>query len=861
MGNRGDRVSTMMPLVMVLDDVAVTPAAAGGKGASLARLARAGFAVPPGFHVTTRAYADFVVQAGLTAPLRTAMARVDPADPASSEDAAREIGGLFGGTPVPEAVTTAVAGAYRDLRSSGPAVAVRSSATAEDLAALSAAGQQDTYLNVSGDAELIDAVRRCWASQWTARAIGYRARAGIAAEQVSMAVVVQRFVAADAAGVLFTVDPACGDPDRVVINASWGLGEAVVGGRVTPDVAILSRADGGVRQYRVGAKQRMTVPAEAGVREQDTESRLREMAVLTDAQAGELARTGMAIEKLFGHPVDVEWARAGNQLFVLQARPLTSTASPGERWNDSLSGDYLWSAGNVGEALPDVMTPATWSLMQLFMTRAISPSSVPGYYGYGRVGGRFYVNISMAASLAAAIGIPVRRYLALNEAVFGKLPPAAQVPRVPLPRWKIIRLTVPATVTLLRRIRRSSRRMSGFLASSPGRCDALRAEIAQLDDAAALAGIWDSQVESLFLTASDMLAAAGANGAAFLLRVPARLAARVGQVDAALLLSGQVPGGDPLASLGPALGLTQLASGEIDRAAFTRRYGHRGTHEVEVSWPRPAEDPAWIDREVASLAAAAHNAGELLARQEAARAAVRDRLSREPKKAAAARALVSRWAGAVRAREEVRSELARSFWVLRTWILRAGELTGRGDDLFFLGYQEILAVLRGDQARLGAVPGRRAIYAAYRGLPAYPALIRGRFDPVSWAADPDRRSDFYDERAAPAPASTISGFPGAAGVVEGTARLISDPADADQLEPGEILVTSSTNIGWTPFFPRAAAVVTDVGAPLSHAAIVARELGVPAVVGCGNATMRLHNGDRIRVDGGKGTVDVLQPAS
>jgi len=847
----------MMPLVMALDDAVATPAAAGGKGASLARLARAGFTVPPGFLVTARAYEDFARQAGLAGPSRTVVAQAGPAGPASAEAAAREIGDLFAATPVPDVIAAAVIGAYRDLGPSELAVAVRSSATAEDLPELSAAGQQDTFLNIRGDAELIDAIRRCWASLWTARAIAYRARAGVTTEQISMAVVVQEFVPADAAGVLFTVDPAGGAPDRVVINASWGLGEAVVGGEVTPDVATISRADGTVCQYQVGAKERMTVPADSGVREQDTEPRLREMAVLTGAQASELASVGLSIEKLFGHPLDVEWARAGQQLFVLQARPVTGAAPQAERWNDSLAADYLWSAGNVGEAMPTVMTPATWSFLQLFMTRALSPPSVPGYYGYGRIGGRFYVNVSMAASLAAVMGMPVRRYLAVNAAAFGKLPPAAEVPRVPLPRAKIIRLAVPATAALLRRVRRSTRQMAAYLAANPGRCDALRADIARIGDGAALAELWNSQVETLLLTGSDMLAAAGANGAAFLLRVPGRLAARVGPADAALLLSGQLPGQEPLASLGPALGLAQLARGEIDRATFARRYGHRDAREIEVSCPRPAEDPAWIDRELASMAAAPQDARDLLARQEAARAAVWDRLSRKPKKAAAVRKLVTRWASAARAREGTRSELARAFWVLRAWVIRAGELTGRDDDLFFLSYQEILDVLRGDEAPLSSVPGQRATYALYRGLPTYPALIRGRFDPVRWAADPARRTDFYDERSAPAPQSTISGFPGAAGLVEGMARLIPDPAGADQLEPGEILVTISTNIGWTPFFPRAAAVVTDVGAPLSHAAIVARELGIPAVVGCGNATMRLHTGDRIRVDGGRGTVDVL----
>jgi pyruvate,water dikinase len=194
-------------------------------------------------------------------------------------------------------------------------------------------------------------------------------------------------------------------------------------------------------------------------------------------------------------------------------------------------------------------------------------------------------------------------------------------------------------------------------------------------------------------------------------------------------------------------------------------------------------------------------------------------------------------------------------------VRRAGQLTGHGDDLFFLELPETVGLLCGDPAPLAKVPARRASYKTYRALPPYPALIRGRFDPVRWAADPNRRSDHYDERAQTTkPDDTITGFPGAAGVVEGIARVLRTPEDAAQFGDGEILVTTVTNIGWTPIFPRAAAVVTDVGAPLSHAAIVARELGIPAVVGCGNATMLLHSGDRVRVDGSNGTVEVLHQA-
>ena len=856
-------MSTQVPLVMALDDPGAVLETVGGKGASLARLARAGFAVPPGFDVTTGAYLDFVERGGLREPMMAAMSAVDVTDPVSFEVASEQISALFAGRAMPTATAAAIVSSYAAL-GDDVVVAVRSSATGEDLPTMSAAGQQDTYLNIRGADGVLDAVRRCWASLWTARAIGYRACYGVVAGQAHMGVVVQRFVPADAAGVLFTVNPAGGGRDQVVLNASWGLGEAIVGGQVTPDMVVVDRAGGDIIDYQVGSKSVMTVPAGTGTRDQDTPVALRDTPVLTAGEASELARVGLAIEDLYGQPVDVEWARAERKLFVVQARPvtgLTAAAGSAEQWNDSLDGDYLWSNGNLGEALPDVMTPATWSFIELFMPREISPPTLPGYKGWGRVGGRFYMNVSMSASLGRVAGISVRRFVRLSEPVFGKLPPAPEIPLVRLPRWRVIRLMIPVFVTTMSRARRNHKRLSEFVAGAPGRCDELRAEVQRADDASALADAWLSQVQPFFLEASDMLAAAGAGGARALLAVPNRLAALVGEADAAILLSGQVAGEAQLASLGPLIGLARLARGDIDRVTFARLYGHRGSHEIEVSVPRPGEDADWIDRQLAAVKDTARSAEDLLASQEMARRAVWDRLGQQPRKAAAARTMVTRWEQAVRRREGARSELARAFWLLRTWLLRAGELTGHGDDLFFLSLPEILDVLHRAESPLSAVPGRKATYETYCALPSYPALIRGRFDPVRWAADPNRRADYYDERGTIAPTGdTVTGLAGASGVAEGVARVISQVEDAGQLGDGEILVTTVTNIGWTPIFPRAAAVVTDVGAPLSHAAIVARELGIPAVVGCGNATTQLHSGDRIRVDGGKGTVEVLHRA-
>ncbi len=182
---------------------------------------------------------------------------------------------------------------------------------------------------------------------------------------------------------------------------------------------------------------------------------------------------------------------------------------------------------------------------------------------------------------------------------------------------------------------------------------------------------------------------------------------------------------------------------------------------------------------------------------------------------------------------------------------------------FFLTFEELLDLLAGKEAPTATIPTRQETYERYKALPPYPLIISGRFDPFQWAADPDRRSDRYDTQGRLPPVvqavqeNVILGMPGSAGQVEGLVRRLDSPEEGDQLVPGEILVTSQTNIGWTLLFPRAAAIVTDIGAPLSHSAVVARELGIPAVVNCGSATMRLRTGDRVRVDGAQGTIEIL----
>ncbi|WP_326821075.1 PEP/pyruvate-binding domain-containing protein [Streptosporangium sp. NBC_01756] len=834
--------------VLPLPDEAADLALTGGKGSSLARLARAGLPVPGGFHVTTDAYRDFVRTGGLHDEVIRTVSDLPP------EQAAPRIAALFAEHEMPRETAEEILAAYTKLGDDVP-VAVRSSATAEDLPDMSFAGQQDTYLNIRGDA-LLDAVRRCWASLWTARAIAYRAGNGVPHDDVALAVVVQELVPADAAGILFTADPVTGARDRVVINASWGLGEAVVGGQVTPDTVVVGKTGGDVVEEHVGDKAVMTVRTPGGTHEEPVPEELRHRPVLDRAQAVRLARLGTEIEELYGTAMDVEWAVHDGTFFIVQARPITRLRQQVEEWNDSLTGDYLWTGANLGEAIPDVMTPCTWSLVQIFIREAMSTSAMPGFSLVGNIGGRFYMNLSIAFSIAKAMGMGSR--LGAIEQVFGKLPPGLDVPLLPASRWQVAKSVLPLVFSLRRRVAANVAKMPGFLATAQRRCTTLRERAAAATTADELTTLWERELLPHFVEACQMLEAAGRQGGAALVLTRDRLRKLAGETDAEAMLTGANADGE-LASLGPIVGLGKLARGEIDREAFARTYGHRGAHEFEVSLPRPGEDPEWIDAQLAAMTDTRHQADTLLARQREAGEAAWERFERRhPGKAAKTREQVRRWNAIVRDRESTRSEVVRAFWALRAFVQRAGELTGHGDDLFFLSIQEILAVLRGDGTPLARVAVRRATHERYAALPAYPTLIVGRFDPVRWAADPDRRGDIFDARGGSAPVSdTVTGFPGAPGVIEGVARVIAGPEDGDRLAPGEILVTTLTNIGWTPMFPRAAAVVTDMGAPLSHASIVARELGIPAVVGTGNATMRLRDGDRIRVDGERGTVEVL----
>jgi phosphohistidine swiveling domain-containing protein len=768
--------------------------AAGGKGGMLARLYQAGYPVPEGIVVLPDAFIGDELRPEAWAQLQAQLERMRAAEDGMA------------------------------------AFAVRSSALSEDSARASFAGEFETVLDVHTDEMIRAAIHTVRRSRHDERVRVYSQAQGIG-DAHDMAVVVQRLIRADISGVLFTADPVTGSRVGMMGNFVFGFGDELVSGEAEPYTFTLRRPKG---KY-------------------EGPSELKRFARKLYKLAGRL-------ERELGCPQDIEWAMAQGRLFLLQSRPITTLRghdpATGER-NESLTGDYAWTNQLLGEVYPEVMTPSTWSVWEILFRR----QSIGGIPGVGNIGGRAYANVSLVYSMLMKVLRKHEKAVDYIEGVLCTVPEGIEIPAVPIPTKALIFQGLPYQLKTELAKKRLEKSLTEIIATNPEQCRTLQRQIQQTEERAALISLWREQLEPLFsglLTLQD-----ASNEKVFSLygSLKKELTQLCGDSDANTLLSTMGDDSGQLASLGPLLGLARVARGEMSRAAYVAQYGHRGPRENHLSAPRPAEEPDWLDQQLREFEKAAVNVETLAESRrsdfEAAWERFRDRY---PKKVKSIRHKIDEVSERSRTRESVRLELTRAVGVIRTFFLRAGESTGLGEDVFFLSYQELMDVLAGDDSARATIPARRETHARYSALPAYPSFIRGRFNPIHWASDPHRRSDIFDAHA-PVPASasdTVKGYAGSAGRAEGMVRRIDRPEEGDQLQPGEVLVTATTNVGWTLLFPRAAAIVTDVGAQLSHAAIVARELGIPAVVGCGNATMLLHTGDRVVVDGGRGIVKVVE---
>lgn len=539
-------------------------------------------------------------------------------------------------------------------------------------------------------------------------------------------------------------------------------------------------------------------------------------------------------------------------------------------WNDSLIGEFLWSSTNIGETLSDVLTPFTWSLISANFEQM---NVMPEYPLVGNIGGRGYNNNSVLATVLRAMGRNIDDLLkemgGLSDEYKDNLPKII----LPLPKPAFLPLLIRG-IKIRKKQSEGVNNISTFLSENPAWCRRMFERISKTSMKSELADLASEETIPYSQQSFWIVIGSAWDYGEYVGKLRRELVELVGPDDADKLFSSVSNEVELLASLGPIVGLTQLERGEINQADYLERWGHRGPHESEVSTPRPAEDPGWLEQQLAVLRQSPVDVDTLLLQRRVEfQAALKRFQDRYPHRAESLQKRLEIVAQKARAREAVRSELVRVVWVARAWGLQAGKLTGLNEDIFFLTIDETISLLRDEDVLVETISARKETFRRYQALPPYPLVIRGHFDPFQWASDPNQRTDFAEtdgvmariiadtNRDHPERTTVIYGASGSAGVAEGYVRRLDSPEDGDKLKPGEILVTTQTNIGWSYLFPLTKAIVTDVGAALSHAAIVARELGIPAVVNCGNATMRLNTGDRIRVDGSAGTVTILSGKS
>jgi rifampicin phosphotransferase len=849
-------------------------AVVGGKGAQLGELSRIeGIRVPAGFCVTTDASQRIMAEAPSIDDRLDRLSRLNADDREAIRTLSAEIRRTLEGIVVPDDLAAAITGALARLGEQA-AYAVRSSATAEDLPTASFAGQQDTYLNVVGPAAILQHVSRCWASLFTERAVTYRLRNGFDHRKVHMAVVVQQMVFPQAAGILFTADPVTGNRKVASVEASFGLGEALVSGLVNGDVYKVR--DGEVVAKAVATKQLAIHASPAGgTQQQAIEPERQDQPALTDVQVVRLAQQGRRIEAHFGRPQDIEWCLVDDGFQIVQSRPIT-TLFPIPAAGDG--GNHVYVSVGHGQMMTDPMTPLGLSLFLL-----ITPAPMH------EAGGRLFVDVTRGLASPASragllevvgrgdplIGDALRTVLERGDLI-PSLPdegpggaPAGGAPPDPIE-------TDPAIpAELIRRNQASVATMQRDIRTKSGTelLDFIVADIQELR-------------RILFEPQSHQVIMAGMEATWWLMD---QLQAWLGEKNAADTLTQSVPN-NVTAEMGLALldvadvirphpdvvgflqdiededfldELAKLPGGPEARdaiQAWLDRYGMRCVGEIDIARPRWSERPTTL---VPLILANVRNfepgAGKRRfeqGRQEAWKKEqeVLERLRALPdgeRKAEEAKRMIDRVRTFIGYREYPKYGMVSRYFVYKQALLEEAErlvqaqVLREREDIFYLSLPELQEVVRTNQVDDQLIRQRRDAFRSYEALTP-PRVLTSDGEGITGAY---RRDDL--------PAGALVGVPVSAGTIEGRARVILDMAEADDLEAGDILVTAYTDPSWSPLFVAIKGLVTEVGGLMTHGAVIAREYGLPAVVGVEHATRMIRDGQRIRVHGTDGYVEIL----
>ena len=850
-------------------------AVAGGKGAHLGELSRIdGIRVPAGFCVTTHAFRRFMAHAPSIEDRLDRLSRLMPDDREAIRALGAEIRGALEGSAIPDDLAAAITRPLARL-GEGAAYAVRSSATAEDLPTASFAGQQDTYLNVVGPAAVLQQVRRCWASLFSERAATYRLRNGFDHRKVQMAVVVQRMVVPQAAGVLFTADPVTSNRKVASVEAGFGLGEALVRGLVDPDVYTVR--DGELVARAIAVKRRAIHASPAGgTREEAIALERQEQPALTDAQVVRLVRLGRRIEAHFGRPQDIEWCLADDGFQIVQSRPITTLfpiPAAGDREN------HVYVSVGHQQMMTDPMKPLGLSFWQLTALRPMHEA-----------GGRLFVDVTRRlASPASRAGL--LELLGRSEPLIGDalqtildrgdfvrpLPdegpgeaPAGGPPEPIEADPAIVAELIARSQASIAAVTRDIRTKSGAAL-----LDFILADIQELKRL-----LFDRRSHRVFMTAMEatwwlneqLEAWLGEKNAADALTqsVPDNVTSQMGL--ALLDLADVIRPHPEVVAFLQQVGdegfldeMATLAGGREARdaiRAYLDAYGMRCVGEIDITRPRWSERPsALVPVILGNVANFEPGAGARRFEQgrQQARTKEQELLERVralpdgERKADEVRRMIDRVRTFIGYREYPKYGMVSRYFVYKQALLEEAErlveahVLGEREDIFYLTLPELADVVRTNHVDDQLIRRRKDAFGSYHALTP-PRVLTSDGEAVAGAY---RRDDV--------PAGALVGLPVCAGTVEGRARVIADMEEAD-LEAGDILVTAYADPSWTPLFVAIAGLVTEVGGLMTHGAVIAREYGLPAVVGVEHATRLIRDGQRIRVHGTDGYVEILPEA-
>jgi len=861
----------------------------GGKGANLGEMASAGFPVPPGFCLTTAAFRKFIDSVPGKNRIYDMLNKAENLE--DVREAGRHVREILLDTSIPDDVSSAVIKAWTET-GTGEAYAVRSSATAEDLPGASFAGQQDTYLNITGREELLESVRRCWISLFNDRAIVYRNRNNFSHEDVSLSVVVQRMVMAEKSGIMFTADPLTGHRHTLVIDAGFGLGEALVSGAVTPDSYRVDKRSRSVIESGISEKLVAVYPLErGGVRQEELPPEKRNRAVLSESEILALTDMGCRIESAYGNPQDIEWAFEGGRVYILQSRPITSLYPIDGLASPDGTLHVYFSLGHQ-QNMTRAMAPLSLSIFPVILPVKLDSDMTSPYLKTS--GGRIYIDETQGLRHPL-----IRRVLFGILSQFDVLVPEAFKLVMARPEFKgphgihFSFGTIKFLLGIVARVVKALwvRDLSGFVSRTNDKIDTFIEEAASGLESITpgrkqIQAVFDILHEAFPFFLNWVPEAAAGNIAARILSGTAKKYIPDDKVNALTLgikgnvvtemnlalgdladLARQAPplsewflhlGDDPFSWLEKAEKIEGSGPFFDSWKKFLEKYGSRGPSEIDIMMPRWNENPLPVLKVIGGNILKKENSRSLFEAQAAEREEVFQELLDKAGHGPAGK--IRRWrikrlyhvlteTGGMR--EHHKFVMIRLFWVVKKVLkknaeilVKEGKLSGM-DDIWFMTFRELLEVWDDDSMKPDEIDKRRDDLKNFQKLTP-PVIITS-----------DGETPIVHHKVDDAPPGALLGNPVSPGVAEGRARIILDPT-AETLQPGEILVAPFTDPGWTPLFINAAGLVMNIGGELAHGSVVAREYAIPAVVGVQQATVKIKTGDLLRVDGNRGIVEILK---